>query len=168
VQHATRDVWITAEAPLPECITDHTDEILALRVFTFDKGASEQRADAEDFEEVGADTGHWQTFRFAVAGKIDGAVVVESDRFERTILFAIGSEVSLRHSPRCEAEFRTCLDQSHYAIGLTKRQRSQQNAVHETEDRGVGADAERECDDRNERDRRLLQQNARAITKILE
>jgi hypothetical protein len=44
----------------------------------------------------------------------------------------------------------------------------QQDAVDEAEDRGVCADAERECDDRNQSESWLLQQNPRAVSKVLE
>ena len=155
VQLLADDVRITGETTLPESMTDHTNKVLAFRVFTFDKRTTEHRIDAENFEEVGSDTRHRQTFRLAIAREIDRAAVKESDRFERTILFAIRSKVRLRNSPRVESQLRARLNQSHHAVRITKRQRSQQNAVHQAEDRGVGANAERESDDCNQSECRV-------------
>jgi hypothetical protein len=51
-------------------------------------------------------------------------------------------------------------------IGIAKRQWPQQDTVDQTKDGCVCADAQRECHDRDQSDRGLLQQNACTITKI--
>src|SRR5215203_3293682 len=55
VHHFADDVWVAAEASLPECITEHADGVPALRVFTFNERSSEQRIDTKHFEKIGGD-----------------------------------------------------------------------------------------------------------------
>src|SRR2546423_7541082 len=76
------DLRITAEAPLPESVTNHTNAILAGRVLAFAKGATERRVDAEDFEVIGADVGDRQAFRLTLAGQVDAAAVEHGQRFK--------------------------------------------------------------------------------------
>src|SRR5262249_6019880 len=54
------------------------------------------------------------------------------------------------------------------AIGLAKRQRTDQHRINQTEDRRVDTDAECERGDCDHRKAGSLQQHARAVTQILE
>src|SRR6185437_491779 len=147
-QRAADNAWITAEASLPERMTDHADLVLALHVFAFGKRATEQRIDAEDLEEVRGHSSDRQSFRLARAGEVRGGRVVNRDRFKRAILFAVRSKVGLRNTPRRQAKLRTRLQHPHEPVGFTKRKWPQQDAVYETEYRRIRANPERERDDR--------------------
>ena len=56
---------------------------------------------------------------------------------------------------------------AHQAIGLRKRQRLEQHAVDDAEDRGVGADAERQRDDRGEREGRRGAKLSRGVADVV-
>ena len=56
---------------------------------------------------------------------------------------------------------------AHEAVGLRKRQRLEQHAVHDAEDRRVGADAERERDDRGEREGRRRAELSRGVADVV-
>jgi hypothetical protein len=52
-------------------------------------------------------------------------------------------------------------------FGLRKRQRFQQHRVHEREDRRVGADAEGQCQDDDQREPRLVDQTTNRVAHRL-
>ena len=51
-------------------------------------------------------------------------------------------------------------------VGLFERQRTQQDGVHDAEDRRVGADAEREDRDDGERERGRARQHPEGVSEI--
>ena len=51
---------------------------------------------------------------------------------------------------------------------VRKRERTQENAVDQAEDGGVGADAEAERDDRDGGEAFVLQQHSQAVADVLE
>src|SRR5215204_1134756 len=166
-QHATHNIRVATKTPLPERITNHADEVPALRVFTFHKRPTKQRIDAKDFEKIGINIRHRQAFRLAETREVDRGSVVKSHCFKRSILFLVSKKIGLRNTPRRKAQLRTRLNQVDQSIRFAKRQWAQQNAVDETKNCGVRADAKRQSNDSNESKPRLLHENSRAIREVL-
>ena len=128
------------------------------------KRASEGGIDAKDFEKIGADIRRRQPFRLALAGQVDAAAGKYGQRFKRAILLAVGGEIGLRQSPGRKAQIRTGLNQSYQAVRLVVRQRAKENAVHQTENRCVRTDAERQRHHRDQRKTGIQPQHAQPIT----
>ncbi len=59
------------------------------------------------------------------------------------------------------------MQQSDQAVGVAIVERVEEDGIHHAEDRGIGADAEREREDGEESEARRPQQGARTIAKIL-
>jgi hypothetical protein len=57
--------------------------------------------------------------------------------------------------------------QHHDPVGVPVRQRAQQNRINDAENRGVRANAERQRQDRDRAETRLLPQHAESISNIL-
>jgi hypothetical protein len=57
--------------------------------------------------------------------------------------------------------------QQHQPFGLSIRQRTQQHAVNDAEDRCISADAKRECEDGNQREDWIFQQHSPAKAQVL-
>jgi hypothetical protein len=77
VQLPAHDVLIAAETSLPERIAEHTDLIVTLNVFTFDKSTSQQRTNTENFEIVDGNVGNRESLWLTVSSQIGGVAVVE-------------------------------------------------------------------------------------------
>src|SRR5678815_5988823 len=56
--------------------------------------------------------------------------------------------------------------EQHQPLGILHRELLQQHGIHNAEQRGVCADAERERQNRDDRERRMLNQHLRGITEI--
>ncbi len=65
--------------------------------------------------------------------------------------------------PRCEI----CFKKSDKRVRIGKREGPQQYCIHDTEDRGVGADTERERDSCDDADARRFEQHAQSEADVL-
>ena len=140
-EQTANDVTVAAETLLPERVTEYYSPWPADTFLFGREGATEKRRDAEHLEDVGADHPGVQLFRFESAGQCRPAVVVGADRVETPALRLPIQKVGRRN--RHEPPF--CgLAQLHDAILVGEGKRAQQHSVHDAEDCGAGADAERE------------------------
>ena len=106
--------------------------------------AAEQRLHAEDLEELRRRLRREQPLGLADAGEVGVPALADGERIED--LHALADVAVGRHGkPGFEAvEDGVVVVERHQPIGLVVRQRPQQHAVDEREDRGVRADAQRE------------------------
>ena len=134
--------------------------------------ASHQRRDAEDGRIPLRDDFAAHALRLAVAGEIEVAAREERDlvehllrRGERPVLrvrpdglVVDAGTLALRHQHVHE----------HQPLGVGERQRLEQHGVDDGEDRGIGADAERERGDGDRRKCRRAAQQPQRVADVLE
>ena len=83
------------------------------------------------------------------------------------ILIAPVREVGERGGHLKPPALRDGLPHLHQSAGLLERKRAEQQRIDHAEDGAVGADAERERDDGDQREAGILQQRAQAVAQVL-
>src|SRR5687768_17554744 len=83
---ATDDVWIAAEASLPQAVSQDRDSWSTLLVFTGLECSAEERLDAEHVEEVCRHSRRTDVFRLAASTHQRAAAGVRRERFEDVVL----------------------------------------------------------------------------------
>ena len=96
----------------------------------------------------------------AAAGDRHGAAVPEPDVLEDAPLFAIDEVVRRRHVQVGDADARRRVPHADEPVGIVERQRLEEHAADDAEDGGVGADAERQGEDGDQREHRRAKQAA--------
>ena len=89
---------------------------------------------------------------FAIRLDVQRADGVRADSGERAIALAELEELRRRHPELVEAHARELARDEHELLGVRIAERSQDDAVDDAEDRGVGADAQREREHGDERE----------------
>jgi hypothetical protein len=111
------------------------------------EGPSEKRRHAERGEEVGAHVPRGHPLRLAIAGQVHLAIAPRRDLRQRRRAAAVVHYLS-RGDPGL-LERHPLAPDHHGTAGLAPGQRLEQDGIDDAEDRGVGADAEREGEDRD-------------------
>src|SRR2546423_1123665 len=93
-------------------------------------------------------------------------------KFDQTVeidrVIAVGVELFNRHAHVVASERRSRLADQHETVAVGVRQRFQQDAVNDAEDRRVGADAETEGRDRQQREPAILRERPEAEAEIVQ
>ena len=141
--------------------------LAAWRVLLLPKDASERRPGSDDLEK--ARTDGCRTYGSRRAGPSErklpeAAALVHRHTLERprVPLQAVG----FAWGELEESAARRPGEDPHEAFGLLERQRTQQDRVHDAEDRGVGADAKRQHADDGNGERGCPGHEPECITKI--
>ena len=139
--------------------------VVARLVLTGQEGASEGRHHAQDSEEGRAHLGAFEADGSPAAGQGDAAAVEGGQRLERLRRRLHVQEV-LR---RVDAGVTSLPDLRHHhqPIRLLEGQRPEQDGVHHAEYRAVGADAEGEGRDGDEREAGRLPEPTERIDEVL-
>ena len=154
-------------------MAEHDDAVDAGRpILCAREVAADGRRDAERRQIAGADDFAAQPFGFAVAGK--APLTAREERVLREHLLLIAEDFVLGIRPHhlakdargCGAIRHEQVDH-HQIVRLREGQRLQQQRVDEGEDRGVGADAEGERDDRDQGEDRRLDERANRVANVL-
>ena len=132
--------------------------ILVRLVFTITKSPAHRRLRAQHGKEIRRNRIPNQPHRIARASQIKFFVVRDSHQLHRAALLA-------HHHQRTLGEI---LRGSHQSLGLRIGQRPQQHSIHQAENRGVRADAQRQSQRRNHCEPRIFPQRARGIAQILQ
>ena len=125
--------------------------LAAWRVLLLPKDASERRSGSDDLEKARAHGRRTYCSRATRASEREfpeAAALIHRHALERLRIPL--PVVELAWGELEETTARCPGEDAHQAFGLLERQRTQQDRVHDAEDRGVGADAKRQhADDRN-------------------
>src|SRR6266567_2599375 len=134
------------------------------------EAAAERRRDPERGEEIGCHRRAGQTLRLAAEfhPEADRRRAVRRYRGERTRSVAHRQEVGHGQRRTIEGLVWAGEDDADEPLRCRIRQRSEQHAIDEAEDRARCADAERERDDRDQADRLRPQHYANGETQILD
>src|SRR5215203_277791 len=143
------DVGIAAETSLPQTVSDDRDRVLARLIFFRVKIAAHDRFHAGGVEKVCTDEKTLDTFRSVAAGEVCTPPAIDGELFERLVLRLPIEVVGHRDFVVQDAAARQFVPDRNNAIEFGEWKRFQQKRIDSTEDRGVGADAERERNDGN-------------------
>src|SRR5260370_22825329 len=133
---------------------DHA--ILPPLVFIGQKRAASLGLDAVGVEIVRRDTRPTKLDRFAASGEGCGAAALSRHEVEDAVVLLPIEEVQCGDAVAIAAG--RLLENTNDPIGIAIRQRLEQDPVDEAEYRGVGADAERQREDRDRGKARTLRQ----------
>jgi hypothetical protein len=164
---APDDRRITPEPPLPEAVRDDDHGPGRGSVFGGEERAAPSRRDAQQFEEVRRRDGVLHLFRL-VGCEVESAQRPRRHAVEHLILLLNISKIRQRERQRHQPLRRPCGRQQHETIGVCEGKRSKQHGISYAEQRGVGADPERQRDERGDRHRRSPQQRADGVANVVQ
>ena len=125
-----------------------------------------QRLDAEHLEQLGRRGEAADLFRAVRPLHVQGRSLHERQRVERAGLRLPGDEVDGMHAQRLGG-IEGVLVEDHDPVRISIWQRREQDRVHEREDRRVGADADRQRQDRHGAEPRALPKRPQRVDQVL-
>ena len=147
-------------------MAEDDDEVMAGLIFFGEKVAPQGRLHAERRQEAVADAHAHQAFRLAAVNQVERSRANRHHALEDRVLFLPVEKIARRTGKLGELrQFR--LTDHQQPVGFGERQRPKQDRVDDREDGGVGADAERQCNDGYSREARRFQQHARPVADVL-
>ena len=164
-EHAPDRRGAGAEPLLPELMTEQHDAGAARFVLLWAKRAPEDWLHAQHAEQARAHLSAVQPHRFTDARQRHPERVARGNIGQRVVLRADVEEVRRGHHGLV-----TVPRQMEYADELGRpviRQRFEQDAVHDREDGAVGPDAERQRDERHDREGRRLPEATERVHNVL-
>ena len=116
-------------------------------VLRLDKRAAETRTHAQHVEEIRRDLGPRNQLGTAVSREAHGGIAIRADAFERVRALAPFHELAEIDRQRFSvAELRRRNREGDQALRIGIIERAQQHSAHQREDRGIGADADRQAE----------------------
>ena len=189
---------IGVEAALPQAVRDQRRLRAFVEAFLLEEQAADRRPHAERLVEAAGDHHVDQALGFGADGELRAQVAVErevaAERLERLAALAPGLEVERPGrapgqpavvaglaAPRCRPDRRPPRPPRRGSGGtpplfsmktsrsaLREGQRPEQQRVHQAEDRGVGADADGEDQDGDEREAGVAAQRAEGVAQVVQ
>ena len=152
------DAGVGPEAGAPQCVAQEHDGVAGRLIFAGAEDAAASRRDTEDAEQLGGNARAGDAHRRAVAGHREHMTVgVGGDVHRRQRAPRRGQPAAGIHGVGGHQPFRSRI-----------RQPRHEDAVDEREDRGGGADPERDRQDGGHGIRGLAQQRSRAVAQVLD
>src|SRR5262245_19312931 len=161
------DLRIAAEARLPEGMSEHDDLRVPFLVLAATESPPQLRLRAERVEEGSRDPIARVTFRATFAGQGVIAIAHDDHFLQRLRLLAERDHIARRHRSARDPSFLLALEENHQSFLVWKRKRPQHSRVRRAEDSRDGADAQRDGENGNQCESRLLQQYSRAVAQVL-
>ncbi len=162
---AIDDVGIGTELTLPQGVADHGHLVLAELILAGQERPAERGLDAEDVEVAGGYTCTAQLNRLGPAGHRHVAAGLRGMGVEDRVVSLPVQEIQRRDA--VPFTLRRLLEDPDDPFGLIVGQRFQQDAVHEAENRHIGADANGQRQDRHQRKTPAVGQRACGVAQIL-
>ena len=157
--------WVGAELVDPQDVAQDDDLFLPEPIFIGQKRPTQRGPNAEDLEEVWRDSAAAQLNRVAGAGECGRPAGLGGHEIEDLVVLLPVEEIQRGDAVPVAA--RRLFEHAHDAIGVVIRQRTEHQAVHEAEDRRVGADAERQRQDRHRREAWACSERSQGVTQVL-
>ena len=142
LEHLADDPGVAAELGAPVGVAEHQHRLGALQVVRRDKGAANQRLDAEQVEKVGRDDPGIHPVGLTAVDQIEVHLVVLDQAVEHVGPLAIVEVLGDGDAGLALAGQRRRLLHDDQPIAVLVGQRLQQHAVDHAEDGGVGANAQ--------------------------
>ncbi len=158
---------VAGKSALPDLAREHRDVFgTGQRVLSCEL-ASANRRDTEDRHQLRGDDGGIHTARLIRRSKVDRSRSVGADLLKRSVALGELDELRRRNPELVEAKRGELARDEDQALGRRVRQRLEDDAVDDAEDRGVGANPERQRQNRHGGVARALAQAAKGIHEIL-
>ena len=167
LEHGAHDVWVATEALLPVGVAQHQHRFGAQVVVGVDERAAEQRLHAKHGEKVGRHHPGQHPVRLTAVQERERHAVILDEAVQRLQLVAVVDDLLDRERNVLGAGAGCLLAREHQLVPVAVGQRLQQHAVDNAEDRGVGADAERQGHDHQQAVARAAPQRADAVSDVL-
>ena len=161
------DVGGTAEPPPPETIAQDRDFVAAGPLFFREKGAAPRGHPAEQLEEVGGDDRALQPFRLTTPRQREAVCRIPCDGTERATPRTHVHEEGIRIVDDRKAHLGRRSPEADDSVGIVERQGIEERRVDDAEDGDVGADANRQGEQRNCREGGTPPQSPHAIAHVV-
>ena len=160
-----QDVGALCHLSAPEVMADHDGSRTG--VFVRREEAAHHRRDAEHLEEFRRGANHVREVRGVTDDHCPAAPPVVGQRRERRGPSPPVHDVRERHDRGPRPFRRPGRRERHDAIGIGKGQRLEEHGIDDGEDRGIGADAERQHEHREDRESRIPPKRAQGVADVL-
>jgi hypothetical protein len=167
-QGPPEDLAVAAEAALPEFVAEDRHRLGAGELLRLGEAPSEDRRHPQERQHRGGDRGRVQPLGSLAAGQVDGPAVVDPQVLEDPVRPPVEEIGGVGVLELGNAEPRGGVPHPHQPLRVGVGQRPQQDAVDDAEDRGVGADAEGQGEDREQGESRLPQELADGGAEVAE
>ncbi len=168
LEYSAHDVRVAALVALPVFVAQDQDGGRVFAVVGGHEGAAQQRLDAQDIEEIGRYYGGFHALGGVRADEQEVHHVMFHDAAQRVIAVAVIVELLHGEGHVVDMSLAELLMQHHQLAAIAIRQRAKEHAVHNAENRRVGADAKGQSDDCGGRKSGVLEQHAGAIADVLQ
>ncbi len=170
-QHPAENVGVASEMSLPQSMTQHGDAITLLAILLRQKRAAQQRLRAEGREQAGRSVAGVDLGRGVAQHEVEAfaALPARTDGHigEHRVLRAPIEVIRPAHPLLLDAPLGTALPQRDQPVRLGIRQRPEQHAIDDAEDRRVRPDAQREREHGDGGEAGVLQQLAEGEFEVL-
>ena len=164
---APDDVFAAAEVAPPGRVGNDGDVLRADGGVGLVEQPAALRRDAQHVEQLRRHDGRVHPARTLGRAQVDRAGAVGADALERTVPFLELRPLRQGHPEAIEPEPRERAGDEHQPLGMGVAQRLEHHAVDDAEDRGVGADAQRERQNRHRGIPRALREGPEGIDNVL-
>ena len=162
---ATDDRRIAGEAPLPEAVADHRHPGRRRRLLVGVEQATGHRLHPQHRQQSGRGADTVEPLRLAVPGEVRAPPRHRRHGREDPVLPAPVEVLRVRH--RRVGERRLDVANQQQPVGVRIGEGAQQDAVDEAEDHGVGADSQRQRQNRDGGESGTLQQGAGGDAQVV-
>ncbi len=140
----TERVGAPGKMPLPYCVAQHDHLAPAIDIFR-SKGPSDDGRHVQDLEEIGCRLQSRDPFGQIAAGQRDVTGCKRRHPGEGRAFGSPVFEVGIRRDARYTAGVRSGGCDLNQALGVGERKRAEEHGVDDAEQRGIDADAKRQC-----------------------
>ena len=162
------DARVGAETPRPQSVAEDRLARTAEVVVAGREAAAKRRLRAHHVEEVGRHHGAAQLFRILPAEERAQRAVVGRERLDAGALRAPVLEPRVRRDVAIEALLGVLHPHHHDAIRVPVGKLAQQERLDDAEDGGVGSDAERQRQERGEREPLRVSQGPECMPEVVQ
>jgi len=150
----------------PKCVAHYYDVRAAALIFFAAKSAAAGRQNAQGGKEIRRNLCSRDSFGRALDSKNEIERVEGRDTIERLSLLAYLRELGERNRGSGRLGLQVGLGDRDQPLGTGVWQGLEQDGIDHAEDRGVGANAQAECEHRDDRESQIAPQNAQSIDEI--
>ncbi len=165
-QDLTHETRRTAEATLPQAVTNHHRLWRARIAVGRDERSTQRRPDAQRCEQIAGHCRGADALGLVAAGQVRARFGIAANARRARRVLAVAHDL-LPRQPGETAPRRRVPDHREL-LGLGIRQRAEHHRLDQAEDRGVGANPQRERRDRRDREPGRLHQHAEPVTQVVE
>ena len=159
------DRCIRRVAPMPEGVPEHDQSRTIRQVLLGGERSADHRRDAKRRERVRADTSDGDAFGLLIAGEVHLTFTPRGHLLQRPAALPIVHDLALGDPGFVER--RPLAPDHHRAVRLGPWQGLEEHRVEDAEDRGIGANPERERQDGNRGESRIPEERPRPESKVL-